>query len=625
MSAHSGAPGLANAPVNLLAMREFDKAQLVSLLQRTPGTAALAIDPKILGYVGMIIDKPTLNKHGVTRICKLEPVLDLDVEVVIYILRPKVTLCRHIVDHVVAHRAAGKAMRHVAVFVPRRTLLCDRVLDEGGALRDVQVEEFAAELVPLEDDVVSMELGDDLRECRVDGDRSALYYVARAVMKLQATYGIIPHVRGKGALARQVADMMVRMRREMGADEESQTCAPEITQLILLDRECDPVTPLLTQLTYEGMIDELLGIASGHIDLDYDVVVAPDDKHPSQPGKKTIFPLNNNDRVFAEMRNMNCSAVGPYLRSRVDEINAYYKAMHDQKSVKELADWMKRLKAAQGEQNFLRIHTSIAEKILAETQKPEFRAKLEAEQTLVIGSELETPYIEDCICRGEPLIKVLRLLALQSLTGGGLKPKAYEQTKRDIVHAYGYDALFTLRNLERLGLLRRQDGKAPLGFAALRKSLRLVVDDVCEARPNDIAYAFSGYAPLSVRLVEAMARPGGMRAIDDALRCVPGPAFEFDQQLPPGAQNAASASAASAAASAKTPVTLVFYIGGVTFAEVAALRYLGKRSGEGGQGMDFLVATTRMVNGRTLVESLLEFLPESPIPSTLDQQQQSAK
>jgi hypothetical protein len=34
----------------------------------------------------------------------------------------------------------------------------------------------------------------------------------------------------------------------------------KIDSLIIIDRKVDMVTPLLTQLTYEGLIDELIGI-----------------------------------------------------------------------------------------------------------------------------------------------------------------------------------------------------------------------------------------------------------------------------------------------------------------------------------------------------------------------------
>lgn len=55
--------------------------------------------------------------------------------------------------------------------------------------------------------------------------------------------------------------------------------------------------------------------------------------------------------------------------------------------------------------------------------------------------------------------------------------------------------------LQNAGLLKRQDGPRS-GFAAVKRPLRLLVDDVNDKAPADIAYTFSGYAPLSIRLIE---------------------------------------------------------------------------------------------------------------------------
>jgi hypothetical protein len=53
--------------------------------------------------------------------------------------------------------------------------------------------------------------------------------------------------------------MMVRMRRELAGTEQQVT--PQIDELIIIDRSVDFVTPMLTQLTYEGLIDESFGLA----------------------------------------------------------------------------------------------------------------------------------------------------------------------------------------------------------------------------------------------------------------------------------------------------------------------------------------------------------------------------
>ena len=51
-----------------------------------------------------------------------------------------------------------------------------------------------------------------------------------------------------------MTEILLRKRREM-ADVESHI-TPLIDNLLLIDRNVDLITPLLTQLTYEGLIDD---------------------------------------------------------------------------------------------------------------------------------------------------------------------------------------------------------------------------------------------------------------------------------------------------------------------------------------------------------------------------------
>jgi hypothetical protein len=50
-------------------------------------------------------------------------------------------------------------------------------------------------------------------------------------------------------------------------------------------------------------------------------------------------------------------------------------------------------------------------------------------------------------------------------------------------------------------------------FVSLRKSLRLLIDDnqdSVDEVENDISFVYSGYAPISVRLVQCVAQKGGV-------------------------------------------------------------------------------------------------------------------
>lgn len=46
----------------------------------------------------------------------------------------------------------------------------------------------------------------------------------------------------------------------------------------------------------------------------------------------------------------------------------------------------------------------------------------------------------------------------------------------------------------------------------MRKSLRLLIDDIdnVDELENDISYVYSGYAPISIRLVQCVAQKGGV-------------------------------------------------------------------------------------------------------------------
>ena len=164
------------------------------------------------------------------------------------------------------------------------------------------------------------------------------------------------------------------------------------------------------------------------------------------------------------------------------------------------------------------------------TDSANFLETLQVEQELLncIDTEKANTYIEDLIAQQEPLIKVLRLICIQSLTNSGLKQKLLDYYKREIVQTYGFQHLPTLLNLEKVGLLKVQQPARQ--YSVLRKALRLTVEDESEIAPKDISYVHSIYAPLSVRLAEQLVQPGGWQGLNDILGLLPGPAISSISQ-----------------------------------------------------------------------------------------------
>ena len=99
-----------------------------------------------------------------------------------------------------------------------------------------------------------------------------LFDAAKAIMQLQVLCGIIPVIKGKGENAKVVADMLIKLREEVGREDEVVDSELTIDELILVDRELDLVTPMLTPLSYEGLIDEIFGIQHGFAALPSELV-----------------------------------------------------------------------------------------------------------------------------------------------------------------------------------------------------------------------------------------------------------------------------------------------------------------------------------------------------------------
>eukprot|EP00960_Hanusia_phi_P057021 763422-Hanusia_phi.AAC.1 len=106
-------------------------------------------------------------------------------------------------------------------------------------------------------------------------------------MQLQVLCGIIPVLKGKGESAKVVADMLMKLREEVGREDEVVDSELTIDELILVDRELDLVTPMLTPLSYEGLIDDMFGIQHGFATLPSELV----------PGASSQYRENEQSRV----------------------------------------------------------------------------------------------------------------------------------------------------------------------------------------------------------------------------------------------------------------------------------------------------------------------------------------
>ncbi|XP_030833027.1 vacuolar protein sorting-associated protein 33B isoform X1 [Strongylocentrotus purpuratus] len=604
-------------------LKQLSREHLVHLLESMPNGKDLVIEPDLMRPLDRIAGAQLLRSHGVEKIFKL----DTDTLAGggygrMYLVRPSVPVVKQIASQIRSDKMNDRQRKYSIIFVPRRLHICDLILEEEGVFADVTMEEFHLDLFPLDYDILSLELPNFFRWFFLDGDQTWIHSVSTSLVNIQALYGTIPHIYYQGRCSKMVWEMMNTLQSLQG----TQLKAPvknEIGHLFLIDRETDMVTPMCTQTTYEGLVDETFDISSGFCEFGPEVT----------GGKPLRLLLTVEDQLFEDIRNRHISNVFTYLSTTAKMVQTGYNKGRQLNSVTDMKTFVQsELKDLKQKYKSLTIHVGACEVIMNKTNTQlDFDEHLQTEHGMLDGSNMKDNYtfVEEQIDKQSEifkmsLVRTLRLMCLLSLTQNGLPSKEYQTLQRHFLQSHGYEYMLTFANLKKLGLFVEQQpveismGKMSVsgvttkisgvadkamkraGFRLLSRKLNLIpkASEVNLKDPNDMSYVFSGaYTPMTCRLVEQVLARGSWASLDDVTKLLPGPSYATHKSTSVKGHTGSS----SVTGPPSERVVMVYFLGGCTFAEINALRLLGKM-----KNYTFIIATTSVTNGNKLMASIKE-------------------
>jgi hypothetical protein len=277
---------------------EKARRDLLSLLEgvrgHDGGKKNLVLEKSLAGPLNLLVKFSTLQEYGVDKVFFLENEnLDSSQRNVVFLARgEKSKTSFTIAEQIKKLRRKSHTDHDFSIFwVPRRTRVSDMILEESGVLGEVNIFEYPLYFVPLANDLLSLEMDDAFGDLYLRRDPTCVFLAAKALMGFQQRHGLFPRILGKGENAQRLADMLLRMRSELTASEDSSSTGGLISglspstvleSLIVIDREVDFPTVLLTQLTYEGLVDEVYPIHTNQTELPSSIVGAP----PSQQNQQ---------------------------------------------------------------------------------------------------------------------------------------------------------------------------------------------------------------------------------------------------------------------------------------------------------------------------------------------------
>ncbi|KFV64950.1 Vacuolar protein sorting-associated protein 33B, partial [Dryobates pubescens] len=568
-----------------------------------PGKKDLFIEADLMSPLDRIANVSILKQHEVDKLYKVEsrPALSAS-DQFCFLVRPRIRTMRYIADIINADKMSGRSRKYKIIFSPQKVVIVTSVPN-----LDVTCDEWSFYLLPLDEDIISMELPEFFRDYFLEGDHRWINSVARALQLLSSLYGPFGKAYGIGRCAKMSYELWRDLEEE--SEGEGQGRKPEIGNIFLMDRDTDYVTALCSQVVYEGLVDDTFRIKCGSVDFGPDV---------TSSDKSIKVLLNAQDKVSPHV---------PWG----NQVPQWHQEEAEQRrrgmDIKQMKNFVSQeLKGLKQEHRLLSLHIGACESIMKKKTKQDFQEMMKAEHLLLEGFDIResTSFIEEHIDRQVSPIESLRLMCLLSITENGLNPKDYRSLKTQYLQSYGPEHLLTFHNLKRIGLLTEQAAGDTLtaveskvsrlvtdraagkitdafnslarksNFRAISKKLGLIprVDGEYDLKmPRDMAYVFSGaYVPLSCKIIEQVLERRGWLGLEEVVRLLNGNEFAVSDSTVE--DNPAWDS---------QRIILAVFLGGCTFSEIAALRFLGKE-----RGFKFIFLTTAITNSSRMMEAMIE-------------------
>ena len=459
---------------------------------------------------------------------------------------------------------------------------------------------------PLDFDLVSLEDSQCFKELYLYKFSDCIDNLANLLIKIQELFGKIKYRYILGENGQILSQLLTRKEKEGFLSDKNSN---EILACFFFDRSVDYITPMCTEYTYEAMLHANFDIKFNNIKVKPEIIGIDENKskikinipnngNSIQDTKEEKRPkdefkninLDMSDKLYYMIKNYNFNKIRIFLGKRLKFQQDRLQAGKSNKDFSSIQQDLKFLNDTKNERASLSNHISLADYISTNLNIPRNKRRLQLEQLLLAGDKECLEYIHDyyemeMARKGDPY-ELLKLFCLENLVLGGVKTKIYDLFKSDFLMTYDEKLFFLIKNLEELKILRRNESSKI--YKTYLDKLNLLNDEVDNFHPNDSSYVFSGYCPISIRFIEKAIKSGWSTINKDILKNMV--AFFPEDEKP--IINPES----------EVNYILLTFIGGITYSEIAAIRYLN--TSPQFKNYKFLIITTNVISGKNFFDGI---------------------
>lgn len=344
------------------------------------------------------------------------------------------------------------------IIVPKVLGSFDSILESRGLYDIVKLHTFAWELMVLDEQLLSLELPFLFKQLFVEQNHSLLSSISMSLWSLLHVTGKPKAIFSLGKLSASVLDILEIYNETYTRDFLPTNSSEEIGALVVMDRNKDYASSLLTPATYSGLLSEIFNINCGHLDLNVKETKLKKGKldfgsdEDNAAAKNTVMTLDSSiDSLYGEIKHRHFSEVLSVLSSKAKLLkNEDIKALGIQEMKHFVATKLQQVTLFK--QNLVN-HVLACETIISEMSNKFENLKL-AETEMLNNRNKKSNYqfVDENFGTDIHIYNSLRLMCLLSLTQG-LSYDEYNSLISKYLIAFGYKFLYVFNNLIRAGLL----------------------------------------------------------------------------------------------------------------------------------------------------------------------------
>ena len=571
-------------PIDLSIFKDHIQKSLLNIISSLPKVEKrLILESSLIPKISFFINDISMlrNIQVKKEIYHMGKAINVDSEIMIFLIPSKLLYLVEILGIIDKYSKENEIPNEIEfhiIFVPTIDSECQSIIMKSLYQKLIKIHNLNIDIFTIDYDLMSLEDNNALKDLYIDHNYNCISILSRAILKFETVFGKIKYRYIKGNLAKQLYNLLKKDEEKMHFQSEN-----EILGSFFLDRDIDFVTLFCSQGTYEGVIDEFFNINLNSIKIPPKLL--------EKDSKKDILKLDlgHSNKLYSLIKDYSFNKIRFFLPNRLLIHSKIIEEGRKETDLMKIQKGLEKVKLMKEERQSLTDNINIADYLSQKQKEPINRLCYLFEQQLLLGElpiELHEFY-NNYLCKKNDKNILLRLICLESLCQSGIKSKYYDVLKRDYINTYGFQEIFLWKNLEKMNIIKKDD-RSYIYYKA-NKKLNLICENVNIMEENDISYAYNGYSPIIIKLIEKCFLNGWnnlLTILDD----LPGETYCPENEnriLNPIGKN----------------FILLVFIGGITYSEIGAIRSLNKKI----NNIKFIILTTHIITTKRFFQSVSTF------------------